>query len=265
MATNKRELGIHKIYIGDVPSDGVTEPAVSAMTLIGHNVKPDSIAPESEDNTYVETKNQEDNTVDMSILTEVGKKSFLFETWDYGFENLINVMGGEVVDYKWVAPVEAFAGKEVCLLVVSDAAKGMHQKQFYPRVKMYGKALDKGNNAEPGSIQYNFTILTPKNASDENVSDTYRYFTPAAPTSGIVNDTADTFAFTTVDNFTDVTKYEYSNDNGVAWTDVTVNPITGITGSVPIGEFQVRVKENKTVTPRYSAGYVLASTEAFTV
>ena len=68
MAENTGNYSVRYIYIGDVPSDGVTMPAESAMTLIGVNVKPDSVAIEKEDDSKVTVKNQEDNTTFAEIL-----------------------------------------------------------------------------------------------------------------------------------------------------------------------------------------------------
>lgn len=64
--------------------------------------------------------------------------------------------------------------------------------------------------------------------------------TPAAPTSGVVDDTANTFAFTENPSFT-LAQHEKSLDSGATWTSTT-NPITSLTGTRAIGSVQVRVK-----------------------
>lgn len=263
MKSDNRQLSIYKVYIGDVPSDGVTMPAESAMTLIGHNIVPDSMEKVKDDDTYEVTKNQENNSIDMELLTEVGKTSINYATWDYNFENIVNVMGGEVVAGVWQAPTVAYSGREVCLKVISASAKGRHQVHFYPKVKMKGKLDDKFKAGEPGSVVYNFTLLDSEDSSGELTPNTQTYFMPAAPTFGIVDNTADTFGFTTVDGFTDVTKYEYSTDGGTSYSAVTSNPITGLTGVIAIGDLLVRVAAVLTGSDPYLAGYTLANKEAY--
>ena len=64
--------------------------------------------------------------------------------------------------------------------------------------------------------------------------------TPDAPTSGVVDDIANTFAFTLNPSFT-LADHEKSLDSGATWS-ATTNPITSLTGTRAIGSVQVRVK-----------------------
>ncbi|WP_313523760.1 S-layer homology domain-containing protein [Anaerotignum sp.] len=80
-----------------------------------------------------------------------------------------------------------------------------------------------------------------------------------APTFSAMDDAkgTDTFTFTPVAGFTDVTAYEYSMDGGTTWTDVSANPIP--VGNVA-GVIKVRVKE----TTNYEAGAIYSHNVAFT-
>ena len=78
-----------------------------------------------------------------------------------------------------------------------------------------------------------------------------------APTFSAMDDTTDTFTFTPVTGFTDVTAYEYSMDGGATWKDVSANPIS--VGNVA-GTIKLRIKE----TTNYEAGAIYKHNEAFT-
>lgn len=65
--------------------------------------------------------------------------------------------------------------------------------------------------------------------------------TPAAPTGGVVDDTANTFGFTVNPTYAALSDYEYRINAG-AWTVVTANPISVGNIAVAIGALEVRVK-----------------------
>lgn len=66
--------------------------------------------------------------------------------------------------------------------------------------------------------------------------------TPAAPTVGVVDDSANTFDWTNSPSFTDVADYEYTLNGGSSYANVTVKPL--VVGDVDkaIGQVGVRVK-----------------------
>lgn len=262
--SNNRSVGIYQIYIGNVPNDGATMPDEKDMMLIGHNVKPDSVSLDTEDATFETIKNQEDNSVDLKILTDNGKTTFVFETWDFVNENLINALGGSVVNGKWIEPVESYRGKEVCLRVVTKSGKGLHAVTDFPRVLMNGKINGILTEGEPSSIVYNFEKLTPINASGVKQGAKHIYHKPTAPTNPVTDDSANTFGWDYVEGFETAGLYEYSTDTGANYATCTANPQTGITGGVAIGALLVRIKTNLTGTNPYVAGFTLANTEAFT-
>lgn len=84
--------------------------------------------------------------------------------------------------------------------------------------------------------------------------------TPAAPTGGVVDDTANTFAFTPTPGYL-ATAHEY-NLNGAGYVDVTANPIVVGDINVAIGALLVRVKAVPGVN---NASATLSNATAFTV
>jgi len=84
--------------------------------------------------------------------------------------------------------------------------------------------------------------------------------TPAAPTGGVVDNDADTFAFTLNSTYPSLSDYEYQVNSG-AIGPVTSNPIGIGDISVPIGQLKVRVKA---ATGRTVSSWLTNAT-AFTV
>lgn len=85
---------------------------------------------------------------------------------------------------------------------------------------------------------------------------------PAAPTAPVVDDAHNTFGWTNAPDYTAVSEYEYSVDNGATWKPATANPQPIVDGDFAAGAVQVRVKadESKGIV----AGAPLVSTKAFT-
>lgn len=86
--------------------------------------------------------------------------------------------------------------------------------------------------------------------------------TPAAPVLKIQDTVKNTFGWTIVDGFTNLTDYEFSLDAGKTYNEATANPIKLPNKVFEIGSIKVRVKKDtKTGRP---AGEVLSSTVKFT-
>jgi hypothetical protein len=86
---------------------------------------------------------------------------------------------------------------------------------------------------------------------------------PLAPTAAVQDDAANTFGWTNVATFSDVSDYQYSKNSGVSWEDVTTNPIDVGDLDLASGVLQVRVvADTETGRP---AGAILASVNAYTV
>lgn len=66
--------------------------------------------------------------------------------------------------------------------------------------------------------------------------------TPAAPTAGVVDDTADTFNWTNNPTYTALSDYEYTLDGGSTYSTVTAKPISVGNVAKAIGQVGVRVK-----------------------
>ncbi|MNW25225.1 Alkaline phosphatase precursor [compost metagenome] len=85
---------------------------------------------------------------------------------------------------------------------------------------------------------------------------------PAAPTLPVVNDGYNTFGWTNVPGYSELTDYEYSLDGGTIWKAVTANPQLIEDGDYAVGTVMVRVKANE--TKQMAAGLPLASDKPFT-
>lgn len=86
---------------------------------------------------------------------------------------------------------------------------------------------------------------------------------PAAPTSPVVDDTANTFGWTLVPGYADIAQYEYSTDNGTTWQPCTTNPQSVGNNRYEVGAVQVRVKADTSLGRL--AGNILVSNAPFTV
>ena len=82
---------------------------------------------------------------------------------------------------------------------------------------------------------------------------------PDAPTGGVVNDTANTFAFTPNPHFT-ISQHEYSLNNGGSWATCAASTITVGDNNVGAGSLRVRVKSINGM----AAGATLTNATAFT-
>lgn len=63
-----------------------------------------------------------------------------------------------------------------------------------------------------------------------------------APTSAVLDDTANTFNFTYATGITSNAEYEQTLNGGTTWTALSAKPITGLTGAHAINTVGVRVK-----------------------
>jgi Bacterial surface proteins containing Ig-like domains len=95
----------------------------------------------------------------------------------------------------------------------------------------------------------------------DHLFDSSDLITPAAPTNGVVDDLANTFAFTAVPGYSDISDYEYSSNKGVTATVCSELPIKVGDENYKIGDFCVRVKALAGVR---NASAWLYNQEAFT-
>ena len=264
MSIKYRSIGVWKIYVSDPLSTGLM-PELSAMTEIGELVDGESSIAKEED-TEVDIINQETQEVDSTVLSAIGAEKAIIVTRNLKPSNLILGLGGSMANGKWNAPTSAYRGDYKAVKFISRETAGVHNVVDLPYCKMTALNVDEYLEDSNGSLKFSLTKQTPTNASGVKQSPKYIYGQPASPTNGVVDDTANSFAFTETEGFA-ATAFEYSDDTGSTWSDVTVNPITGITGAVGIGEFLVRVKEDTTAgTPdtNIASGFTLANTVAFT-
>jgi hypothetical protein len=263
MVKKKRRIGIEHIYVSDVLETGLME-TLSNMSEIGEIV-PDSVTNPKEEDTITDLKNQETGDVDMSITSEVGAESVTFTTRNMNQENQIRAFGGSMVAGKWEAPVDANRGRDLSVKIISRAVDGLHSVTDYPKTKMTATNVAELTESESSGIIYTMKKLTPVDESTGiKQSPKQQYFQPQAPAFGVVSDATNEFLFDLVPTFDTVTEYEYSEDGGTVWADVTVNPIV-VTPPVAIGDLLVRVKQVITGDDQFVSGFALANTEAFTV
>ncbi|NOZ45201.1 MAG: T9SS type A sorting domain-containing protein [Chlorobi bacterium] len=85
---------------------------------------------------------------------------------------------------------------------------------------------------------------------------------PAAPTSPVIDDLANTFGWTENPDFLDIADYEYITVNDTAWMPVTANPQPIPAGEYAAGDVKVRVKADETNCRPYSIA--LSNDVAFT-
>lgn len=254
------------IYFSNVPADGLP-PALDIMNFIGEIV-PDSVTSENDEDTYNEIIGQETQNVLTTLLAEKGVKRKKFSTYNFNDENLKLALGGTVeADGTWnEATSGVYKGVLKCIAFMSRATAetGLHELVYYIKVLLRG--ADEGLRQEGDANKLNFiaTKQSPANALGENTPAVVIKNVPTAPTNGIVDDTANTFAWDDVPVITGFIKYEYSKDGGSSWSDCTTNPQIGITGAIPAGDVQVRVKKNTSVKPYHTAGLVLVSKEPYT-
>ncbi len=242
-------------------------PDLADMDWIG-NIVPDSLTREDDENTSVQLKSQESGDTWQDLLTEIGTKKFTFSTWNFKTDNLLKAMGGTVdANGSWLAPVKEFRGDFYSMAYVSraDEDTGLHTVINYPKVQLMGKMEGIQQEGDGNKLMFSGVIFTPENATAVKQSARVIDVVPVAPTNPVTDDTADTFEFTPIPAFPTVTLYEYSDDTGSTYNDVTVNPITGISGAVAVGALLVRLKALTTGDTKHKAGFTLANTEEFTV
>lgn len=132
-------------------------------------------------------------------------------------------------------------------------------------------AID-GNITPPTVATSVYLVLTVTNLADLGQTANTQLisvFVPAktvpqvsAPTGPIVNDGLNTFGWTNVQGFSNVTDYEISIDNGNTWTTCSTNPQRIGNKSLLSGYVQVRIKAD--VLSGRSSGLVLVSNASFT-
>lgn len=259
-------VGIDKkgFYFGSVLTTGLP-PNIEDMNFV-EDIVPDSFTKEKDDDTIVELKSQETSDIFMTLLSEVGTQKVGFGTWNFKTRNLILAMGGHIdANGTWYSPVDPFIGIERSVAYISRVKFGFHLICKLAKVLFVGKEEGIQQEGDGNKLQFTATILQPSDADGNPKSKTLIEKVPAAPLGGIVDDTANTFAWTDVPEFPGFAEYEYTVDDGVSWLDCTVNPQTGITGAHPAGEVQVRVKGSIVVDSEYKEGFALLSTDPFTL
>jgi hypothetical protein len=134
-------------------------------------------------------------------------------------------------------------------------------------IDITGNAQNHGNTHDVDNLTFMIAQAKVTNAGGNlttgNISiDFNNALQPAAPTNPEVDDDANTFGWTNVSGFADITGYEYSADSGAGWSDCTANPQPVGNNPFAAGNVQVRVKADS--PSGRPAGVVLVSDQAFT-
>lgn len=249
------------VYIIDPPSDGLPVE-LDTMDFIGEIV-PDSVTPDNEDDTEVQIKAQETGEVLANLIQEKGAKRIKFDTYNFKTDNLLLALGGSVDSTgTWSAPTSTYRGilKAVAFASRADEETNLHTVVHFPKTQLKGSDEGIRQEGDASKLQFTATVYQPEDTSGNAKPQKVIQFMPTAPTNGVVDDTANTFAWDVVPAYPTAAEYEYSTDSGSSWTDCSANPQTGITGTVAAGAMKVRVKG----TANFRHGFSLASTEGFT-
>ncbi|MCM3781346.1 PA14 domain-containing protein [Neobacillus mesonae] len=138
----------------------------------------------------------------------------------------------------WSAYVPVISGKEVYQYVVEEADPGL-------AFEFLVSAVDLRDNSDSRAV------MTEGN----NV--------PAAPTSPVVDDGRNTFGWTEVPGYNNLSDYEFSVDGGESWEPVIANPQPIGDADYEAGAVQVRIKAD--AASDRPEGHPLLSDKPFTV
>ena len=140
---------------------------------------------------------------------------------------------------------------DISALIDEPGSPGTMQSQYW------GPGSDKThfNHAAKKIIG---ELIASNNVFDFSPSVPAAPSTPATPTGGVVDDVADTFAFTAL---LSLSEYEFNTTGAAPWSTVTANPIAIGDVAINAGDVQVRVKAAGGNNPSLA----LVSDAAFTV
>lgn len=256
------DYSIKEILTGDVPSDGVSE---ENLITIGTHIDSEEVGFEVEDDEKLEKFDLTTTRTYVELTVKEGTENFHYNEANISVDNLIKAFGGSIVGNKWIAPVANFNGINKSLKIISKAVDDLHLVLYCPKTNVSGKWSGEVSNANIRMLQFNFKLMQPYNVDIVPEIPTgymHQYIKGSAPTNGVVDDTENTFTFDKLAKFQTVGDYEFSINAGVDYNDVTVNPIAGLIGAIPIGDLLVRLKA---VAGVRDVGFTLANKTAFTV
>ena len=258
--TDTTFIGLQRIEFGTVESDGSMP---TTLVIVNGKTVPDSAAFTIEKAEKTDVNVLESDFPYMSIPgTRVS--AIAFNSRDFTVDNMVYAFGGtKISDEEYKAPIVTTIRTKAIRLTTKPGNDGKVLVFLIPKANVDAGLNGQMVNNDTGFIEFKCVPLTPQDAAGLNLPayEMHTIFDPVpSPTSPVVDDGANTFAWTAVAEYAAFGLYEYTIDNGSNWSDCTANPQTGITGAIDAGHVQVRLK----ATTKYNSGTALKSTEAFT-
>ena len=135
-------------------------------------------------------------------------------------------------------------------------------------IDITGQAAQHADFNDVDNLTFTIALAKVSNAGSDLTSDNISLDfnnppQPPAPTNPVVDDSANTFGWTNAAGFSNISDYQYSTDNGTAWSTCTANPQAVGDNYYAAGDVQVRVKADA-ATGR-ADGAALVSNQAFTI
>lgn len=260
--TDTTFIGLQRIETGTVTATGLM-PAVDAFDIINGKTVPDSAAFTIEKAEKTDVNILESDFPYMSIP---GSRvvSIACNSRDFTVDNMVRAFGGtKVSDDEYKAPIVSTIRTKAVRLTTKPGNDGKVLVFLIPKANVDAGLNGQMINTDTGFLEFEFIPLTPQDAQGINLPgyEMHIIFDPVpSPTSPVVEDTANTFAWTDIPEYTGFALYEFSIDTGATFSDCTANPQTGITGAHDAGDVQVRLK----ATAKHNYSNSLLSADAFT-
>jgi len=242
--TDTSFIGLQRIETGAVTATGAMS-AVDAFTIVNGKTVPDSAAFTIEKAEKTDVNILESDFPYMSIP---GSRvvSIALNSRDFTVDNMVRAFGGtKVSDDEYKAPIVSTIRTSAVRLTTKPGNDGKVLVFLIPKANVDAGLNGQMINTDTGFLEFEYVPLTPQDAQGLNLPayEMHIILDPVpSPTSPIVEDTENTFAWTDIPGYTGFALYEYSIDTGATFEDCTANPQTGITGAHDAGDVQVRLK-----------------------
>lgn len=163
MATSQIRLkGLESISIGACGADGVMG---DTLVEVGH-IKEESAMLEFPLPEITSITDEGELDPDMILVGKNGEKSLKFSTRDIQNDNMILAFGGsENASTGWDAPTTTYI-KEQSIQLKSKVINGTRRVYNIPRALMIASFNGLFTEKDPGTIDFNILVLTPRDVSD---------------------------------------------------------------------------------------------------
>jgi len=170
MATSKiRMVGLESILIGACGADGTMG---GSLTPLGHFVEESALLSFPLP-TKTEIIDEESDEPDMILKNRGGAKTLAFSTRDMSNANLILAFGGaENASSGWDAPTDVH-DIERSVKIKSKVYNGTRRVYYIPRASISAAFNGKFNKKDPGTIDFEVDVITPRDAGDVALAPVY--------------------------------------------------------------------------------------------